>query len=215
MPFIMLAYCHCMLHVKRGRQYGSVCSAGHSRCLFTAGFPGLQLQSKSAKRLRRLQAGVAAHVSVLCRWAMLVHVTRIISEFVVLIAILVKLFSDTRIGAAPGIATPPTEALMSPPPPSPPPPPPPANTSVPHAGVSVPMLLISLAFSIATGVLSILATGSMVQLMGIPVSATSSGTSVWSRMQRSSHGTDAPRSLVPRRGFPVALGGANRVAPES
>lgn len=146
---------------------------------------------------------------VLCRWAMLVYVTRILSEFVVLIAILVKLFSDTRIVAVPVTAAPPTEALMYPPPP------PPAITSVAHAGISIPMILISLAFSIANVVLSILAAGSMVQQMGVPVSAASSGTSVWSRVRRSSYGADAPRSLVPRRGFPVALGGANRVAPES
>lgn len=140
---------------------------------------------------------------------MTAHVARILSEFVVLLSALVKLFSDTRIEAVADSPAPAPGASLLPPPPPPSTPGPPGD----HAGTSVPVMLLSLALSVAAVVSSILATGTVVQLLGDSVTVSGSGTSVWSRARRSRRGTDAPQALAVPRGAAQMLSGGNRVAP--
>lgn len=140
------------------------------------------------------------------RWAVVAHITRIVSEFVVLLATLLKLFGDTRIDTVDHALA---EGHLAAPPPPPPPPPPPGS-------MNIPLMLLCLSLTVATLVASILATGGVVQLLGGAMSTASSGTSVWSRVsrtQRSGRGQAAAASLVPRRGQPSALSQFTRVAP--
>lgn len=143
---------------------------------------------------------------------MLAHMARILSEFVVLLSALVKLFSDTRIDT---VAAAPAPAPGVPLPPPPPPSPPPSMDVGPrdHASASIPVLLLSLALSVAGVVSSILAAGTVMQLLGDSVSVSGSGTSVWSRARRSRRGTDAPQALAVPRGTLPMLSNLNSVAP--
>lgn len=159
---------------------------------------------------------VRAAAAAVSRWAVLLHVIRIASDFGALLATLIKLFSDTRVDALDSATA--ADAQLSPPQPPPPPapPPPPPEPSPGRGTTSVALMLMCIAFSIAAFVASILATGGIVQHLGGTVSSASSGTSVWSRVsraRRSGHGRDAARALVPRGGLLSPLGNRGRVAP--
>lgn len=144
---------------------------------------------------------------------MLTHVTRILSEGVVLLTALVKLFSDTRIASGPPPAGPLDAEAPLPPPPPPPLPPAPSQADDAVARTDPVLLLMSLAFSVICLITSILATGGVVQVLGNSTSVVSSGTSVWSRVGRGGQGGDRATSML-RHGLAALSGTASRVAPQ-